>query len=322
MAQVLSSTHGQLLYVDQLIALIRLLGFEHGWAERFRRTLAGGRRVVERNEVEQVLRAAASKRGWTSEQITGLLGLLYEHVGYLYNHGHALHLARRAYEQACLKVNPATVAAFVAEVLNNGGSAHYGLGAAVEEARQWGVVLLPPCVQRSTGRYVVEDDALEQGESRSIGAVRVPLTAIRGLSPRTACHVQIARTVFGEFSSLLDFCRKVDRTLLTRQDLLVLIKLGAFAWTGLSRGQLALGDQYYAGAALLLRAADRDPSGAASIETDFAEGSAHFLDVEEWPPEVTAAFELAHLGFYTLGGVSCVIRRTACGRGNPTPLVV
>ena len=110
MAQVLSSTHGQLLYVDQLIALIRLLGFEHGWAERFRRTLAGGRRVVERNEMEQVLRAAASKRGWTSEQITGLLGLLYEHVGYLYNHGHALHLARRAYEQACLKVNPATVA--------------------------------------------------------------------------------------------------------------------------------------------------------------------------------------------------------------------
>jgi DNA polymerase-3 subunit alpha len=106
MAQVLSSTHGQLLYVDQLIALIRLLGFEHGWAERFRRTLAGGRRVVERNEMEQVLRAAASKRGWTSEQITGLLGLLYEHVGYLYNHGHALHLARRAYEQALRTCDP------------------------------------------------------------------------------------------------------------------------------------------------------------------------------------------------------------------------
>jgi len=300
MAQVLSSTHGQLLYVDQLIALIRLLGFEHGWAERFRRTLAGGRRVVERNEMEQVLRAAASKRGWTSEQITGLLGLLYEHVGYLYNHGHALHLARRAYEQACLKVNPATVAAFFAEVLNNGGSAHYGLGAAVEEARQWGVVLLPPCVQHSTDRYVVEDNAPGQEESRSVGAVRVPLTAIRGLSPRAARHIQIARTVFGEFGSLLDFCRKVDRTVVTRQDLLLLIKLGAFAWTGLSRGQLALAEQYYAGAAQLLRAADRDPSGTTSIETDFAEGTAHFLDVEEWPPEVTAAFELAHLGFYCL----------------------
>jgi DNA polymerase III subunit alpha len=120
------------------------------------------------------------------------------------------------------------------------------------------------------------------------------------LSPRAARHIQVARTVFGEFASLLDFCRKVDRTVLTRQDLLLLIKLGAFAWTGLARGQLALAEQYYAGAAQLLRAADRDPSGTTSIETDFAEGTARFLDVEEWPPEVTAAFELAHLCFYCL----------------------
>ncbi len=86
--------------------------------------------------------------------------------------------------------------------------------------------------------------------------------------------------------------------MVSRQDLLLLIKLGAFAWTGLSRGQLALAEQYYAGAAQLLRAGDRDPSGAASIEADFAEGTARSLDVEEWPPEVTAAFELAQLGFY------------------------
>ncbi|MBV9170016.1 MAG: hypothetical protein JOZ81_08025 [Chloroflexi bacterium] len=219
------------------------------------------------------------------------------HVGYLYSHGHALQLARRAYEQACLKVNPATVAAFFAEVLNNGGSTHYGLGAAVEEARQWGVALLPPCVQRSTDRYVVED--VSELESRpATGAVRVPLTAIRGLSPRAARHILIARKAFGGFGSLLDFCRKVDRGVVTRQDLLLLVKLGAFAWTGLSRGQLAFAEQYYTGAAELLRAADRDPSGAASIEADFAEGTARSLDVEDWPLEVAAAFELSHLGFY------------------------
>jgi DNA polymerase-3 subunit alpha len=41
-----------------------------------------------------------------------------------------------------------------------------------------------------------------------------------------------------------------------------------------------------------------DPSGTTSIEADFANGTAASLDVQEWPPEVTAAFELAHLGFY------------------------
>ena len=194
-ARMLSGTAGQLLYVDQLVELLMQLGFDHGWAERFRRSLVGGRRLEQRSEMEQVLRAAAAKRGWSADQTTGLLGLLYEHVGYLYSHGHALQLARRAYEQACLKVNPATVAAFFAEVLNNGGSAHYGLGAAVEEARQWGVVLLPPRVQRSTDRYLVEDIPPELQDLHSAGAVRVPLTAIRGLSPGAARHILIARRV-------------------------------------------------------------------------------------------------------------------------------
>ncbi|MBV9601768.1 MAG: PHP domain-containing protein [Chloroflexi bacterium] len=296
-AKVLGSTAGQLLYVDQLLELIKGLGFEHDWAEQFRRVLTSGGGLEQRNKMEQVLRAAAAKHGWTAEQTTSLLGLLYEHVGYLYSHGHALQLARRAYEQAWLKVNPATVAAFFAEVLNNGGSTHYGLGTAVEEARQWGVALLPPCVQRSSDRYVVED--VSELEPRpGTGVVRVPLSAIRGLSPRAARHILIARKAFGGFGSLLDFCRKVDRSVVTRQDLLLLIKLGAFAWTGLSRGQLAFAEQYYAGAADLLRASDRDPSAAVSIEEDFAEGKARSLDVEDWPPEVTAAFELAHLGMY------------------------
>ena len=183
-------------------------------------------------------------------------------------------------------------------MLNNGGSAHYGLGAAVEEARQWGVVLLPPCVQRSADRYVVEDDAPEVQSSHAVGAVRVPLTAIRGLGPRAARHILIARKAFGGFDGLLDFCRKVDRDQVSRQDVLLLIKLGSFGWTGLSRGQLALAEQYYAGAAELLRAADRDPSRAVSIEAEFADGGARSLEIDEWPPEVTAAFELAHLGFY------------------------
>jgi hypothetical protein len=44
---------------------------------------------------------------------------------------------------------------------------------------------------------------------------------------------------------VLDFCRKVDRDQLSRQDVLLLIKLGAFGWTGLSRRQLALAKLYY-----------------------------------------------------------------------------
>jgi DNA polymerase-3 subunit alpha len=296
-ASVLDPTYGHLLYVDQLIALLEVLGFSHAWADTFRRALGTARLAEQRSAMERELRKQAGRSGWSPDQINALLGLIYEHVGYLYNHGHALAMAHRVFQQACLKVNPTTVAAFFAEVLNGGGSPRYGLGAAVEEARRFGVVLLPPCVQRSGDRFLVDDIPAEAHQAA--GAVRVPLTAIRGLSLRAAQHVLAARSAFDGFDNLIDFCRKVDPAVVTRQDLLLLIKLGAFSFTGLSRPQLALAERYYASAADLLRAADRNPSAASPVEDDLACGSARYLDVEDWPPEVTAAYELAHLGFYT-----------------------
>src|SRR5262249_421823 len=71
MSRVLASTYGQLVYVDQLVAIIKLLGFEHGWAERFRRTIGSGRRAAERNDMERLVRGAGGKRGWMEEQING-----------------------------------------------------------------------------------------------------------------------------------------------------------------------------------------------------------------------------------------------------------
>jgi DNA polymerase-3 subunit alpha len=286
-----------LLYVDQLLALLKGLGFSHAWADQFRRALVSGRHAERRGSMERELRKHAGRQGWRPDQINALLGLIYEHVGYLYNHGHALAMAQRVFEQACLKVNPATVAGFFAEVMNGGGSPRYGPGTAVEEARRFGVVLLPPCVQRSGDRFLVED--LPAEAHPGAGAVRVPLTAIRGLSVRAAQHILAARSAFDGFDSLLDFCRKVDPAIVSRQDLLLLVKLGAFSFTGLSRPQLTLAERYYASAADLLRAADRNPSAASPVEEDLACGSAKYLDVEDWPPEVTAAYELAHLGFYT-----------------------
>jgi DNA polymerase III alpha subunit len=183
---------------------------------------------------------AFQQRRWTEEQINALLGLLQEHAGYLYAHGHALALAQHVLVQACAKVNPETAAAFFCDVLNNGGSAHYGLGAAVEEARRWGVVMLGPCVNRSTDRYVVENNTFEvitadDKNGQTVGAIRVPLTAIRGLGTEVARHIIAMRTAFGPCTSLLDFRQRVERGTLDRRGLLALIKLGAFDFTALAR---------------------------------------------------------------------------------------
>jgi len=258
----------------------------------------------ERIDHERYLRQQAKKQNWTAEQADGLVALLLEHAGYLHSHGHSLAMAQHAFRQACLKVNPATTPAFFAEVLNHGGSPTYGLGAAVEEARRFGVLVLPPCVNRSTERFTVEPDApelqtaSEGGAPGVLGGVRVPLAAIRGLAPGAAQHILAVRASFGPFESLLDFLRKLDRDRVTRTDVLLLIKLGAFGFTGVPRAQLALAEQFYGSAAELLRAADRDPGGQGLTPVEGELPGAFALQTPEWPPEVLAAYELAHLGFY------------------------
>jgi DNA polymerase-3 subunit alpha len=247
--------------------------------------------------MERAIREAGARQGWSTEQSNALIGLLVQHVGYLHLHGHALAMARRVFRQACLKVNPATTAEFFAEVLNNGGSIQYGLGSAVEEARRFGIVLLPPCVNQSSDRFAVEANSGES--SGTIGAIRVPLTAIRGLGPDAAQHILAVRCAFGGFSSLLDFCRKTDRRLVSRHDVLLLVKLGAFTFTGLSRAQLAAAELQYSALADAMRYADGDPAGLSSLEDELASGAIRLVPVVEWTPEAIAAYERAHLGFLT-----------------------
>jgi DNA polymerase III alpha subunit len=62
-----------------------------------------------------------------------------------------------------------------------------------------------------------------------------------------------------------------------------------------------LAEQIYASAGELPRATDRDPAAfQAPVEEELTELVGHRIGVVEWPPEVVAADELAHLGFYVV----------------------
>lgn len=286
MAPVLDPTGGQVVYVEQLTALLQLVGVSYAVADRFRRALTGGDGAA-RDELEYELRTTGKTNGWTDTQLTGLLALVTAHVGYLYRHGHALAYAQRAFQQAARKVDPARAPAYFAALLNAGGSLQYGLGAVVEEARRLGVMVLPPCVQRSEERYVLEDSA-----------IRTPLAAIRGIPADAVQHILAVRDSYGPFTSLFDFASKVDNAIITRAHRQLLIQAGAFGWTGLCRAQLVLVEEYYASMGDLLRTTDGSPADIVRLEDAVLAGAASHLDVEEWPAELIAAHDLKLLGFY------------------------
>jgi hypothetical protein len=59
-----------------------------------------------------------------------------------------------------------------------------------------------------------------------------------------------------------------------------------------------MAEQVYSATGDLLRAADRNPTGPGPFEEELAQLVGRQLDMAEWPPEILAAEELGHLGFY------------------------
>jgi DNA polymerase III alpha subunit len=58
-------------------------------------------------------------------------------------------------------------------------------------------------------------------------------------------------------------------------------------------------EQHYTSLADVVRYCDGDPGSLASLENELASGAIRFVPTVEWSPETIAAYELAHLGFYT-----------------------
>ena len=111
----------------------------------------------------------------------------------------------------------------------------------------------------------------------------------------------------------------MDRRLVSRHDVIVLVKLGALGFTGLSRSQLAAAEQYYASLAETgtLRRWRPGRTWAPWKRTSGRACSAS-CQAAEWSPETIAAYELAHLGFYTASPLE--VERHAARLGMRRPV--
>ncbi len=79
---------------------------------------------------------------------------------------------------------------------------------------------------------------------RRVGNIRFGLDAVKGVGYQAVEAIKRAREEGGEFSSLWDFCERVDNRAVNKKAIEALIKCGAFGSTGASRkGMLAVLEQ-------------------------------------------------------------------------------
>ncbi|MGB9920066.1 MAG: DNA polymerase III subunit alpha [Moorellales bacterium] len=209
---ILGKTYGVVLFQEQVIAIAtELAGFTAGEADRLRRLMTHARSHREMRSLGEEFVRRAVQNGVEEETARQIFGCLEGYASYGFCEAHAAAFATTAYWTAYLSAH--YPAAFFAALLNNQPMGYYSPATLVHEARLRGVKFLPPDVNRSGDKFTLEN-----------GALRVPLTRVRGMGP-AALEVILREREQRPFSSLADF---YARTRLDRDLLENLVRCGAF----------------------------------------------------------------------------------------------
>jgi DNA polymerase-3 subunit alpha len=228
---ILESTNGVIVYQEQAMQISKAIaGFSGAKADDLRKAIGKkNREAMAKLKPEFV---AGCRASGTSESVTEFLWTTNERsADYSFNKSHSACYALIAYRTAWLKAN--YPAEFMAAVISSVMDTKDRVPFFASQAEQMGIQILPPDVNLSDHEFVVVD-----------GNIRFGLDAVKGVGYAAVEAIKQARDEKGPFSSLFDFCARVDNRAVNKKAIEALIKCGAFGSTGASRkGMLAVLEQ-------------------------------------------------------------------------------
>ncbi|MFW5697400.1 MAG: DNA polymerase III subunit alpha [Fimbriimonadaceae bacterium] len=219
--EVLGHTYGIVVFQEQVDQLLQVFaGYTGGQAEEIREEIHERRREDFGKAIHDVVVERIQKQGFDVRVAEQVFDLIAGFKGYGFAQGHALSFAEISSRSIyCQQHYPAE---YFAALLNAQPAGYYGPCTLANEARNRGVKMLPPCVNRSDAGHTVEDVRSEQDPKLVFpsGGIRVPLGVVKGLSKNG-----IERILRGQ--PYLDFFDFVERTGLRRPEIINLTLCGA-----------------------------------------------------------------------------------------------
>jgi DNA polymerase III subunit alpha len=163
----------------------------------------------------QIFRDGAAKKDISAQVADEVFDLMEKFAGYGFNKSHAAAYSLLAYHTAWIKVH--CTAEFFAANMTVEMDDTDKLRVLLIDAKTFGIEIQAPDVNRGVYRFVpVSDKSVQYG-----------LGAIKGTG-QGAIEAIVAARAEGAFTSLFDFCARVDRQRINRRVLEALIKAGAF----------------------------------------------------------------------------------------------
>ncbi len=219
---ILEPTKGVILYQEQAMQIAKqLAGFSGAKADDLRKAIGKKNREAMAKLKPEFIEGCRASR--ISEQtIEWLWATNEKSADYSFNKSHAACYALIAYRTAWLKANyPAEyMAALISSVMDTKDKVPFF----VAQAEQMGIEILPPDVNLSDHDFMVVD-----------GNIRFGLDAVKGVGYAAVEGIKRAREEDGPFTSLWDFCERVDNKSVNKKAIEALIKCGAFSSTQATR---------------------------------------------------------------------------------------
>jgi DNA polymerase-3 subunit alpha len=220
---IMPETHGVMVYQEDVIRVAHCFaGLSLAEADVLRRGMSG--KFRSRDELEQVRSRffeGCHARGHSPELSREVWRQIESFAGYAFAKGHAASYVVESYQSLYLKAHYPLE--YMVATLRNGGG-FYSTEHYLHEAVRLGAQVSAPCVQHS------------EGEIGLCGReIRLGLLMIRGINEDFVLRLLTERKQGGAFAGLPDFCRRLSPP---REQLVLLVRIGAFRFTGLSRKAL------------------------------------------------------------------------------------
>jgi DNA polymerase-3 subunit alpha len=216
---LLKETLGVMVYQEQVMQISNVIGgYSLGGADLLRRAM-GKKDAAEMEKQREIFLAGAAERKFPKAAAGEIFDLMAKFAGYGFNKSHSAAYSLLAYHTAWLKTHYPVE--FMAALLTSETSKPENVVKYIGECREINISVVPPDVQTSAATFTPTGDSIRFG-----------LAAIKNVGHNAIDSILKAREELAAagkqgFTSLWEFCEKVDLRLMNKRVLESLCKAGA-----------------------------------------------------------------------------------------------
>jgi DNA polymerase-3 subunit alpha len=287
--ELLSETYGVILYQEQVMQISnKLAGYSLGDADILRRAM-GKKNLQEMTKQRERFITGGTGRGLPAKKLAKIFDLMEQFAGYGFNKSHSAAYAYLAYVTAYLKAHFAVE--FMSALLTSESGNTDKIVKYINECREMGISVLPPDVSQSDLNFTPAGEAIRFG-----------LGAVKNVGQGAVEAIVLAREAEGPFTSIYDFCDRVNMNAVNRRVMESLIKAGAFDTTGANRAQLTEAlDRAIEGGMRSWRDREMGQHGLFGFAEDENKTETPMVNLPDWTSEQKLAGEKEVLGIYVSG---------------------